>query len=364
MDTQPSLPESLPRALLGVDDEVRWADPTLHALVSCSASGSCAPQWDSLLDEIRQTTVQVRDQGVAGVHTEPIRLFVLDEAGRPMETYWLAALSPQSQGAVWLSLVQVTRRVVVERRWATVQALVALERIPGRGLVDTGRAILQTLATNRISLPWAMCYVDSGQGLTLVDAYGLRREGRLALPNLDAAPVRSSRHPVEHARAVGTGRLVLSGPWVREVFPGPLGPTPPARGALLHLASYRTGRELGLLVVGLNPYRPDEELFSEFLRLVRNQARGALGAAEADARAAHLRVALESNRTIGTAIGIVMAREHLTEKLAFARLRQVSNELNRRIVDIADHVVLTGALPGSPAVPHPASPATDHDGTR
>ena len=91
---------------------------------------------------------------------------------------------------------------------------------------------------------------------------------------------------------------------------------------------------------------------------MRNQARGALGAAEADARAAHLRVALESNRTIGTAIGIVMAREQLTEKLAFARLRQVSNELNRRIVDIADHVVHTGALPS----PHQA-PTSDNGGT-
>lgn len=351
MDTQPSLPESLPRALIRADDQVLWADPTVLALLSCSASGPCAPQWDWLLGQICQTTAQVRERGVGGVHPGPIRLFVLDEAGRPMETYWLVAVSPQPQGAVRLGLVQVTRRVVVERRWATVQALVALERTPGRDLVDTGRAILQTLATNRISLPWAMCYVDSGQGLSLVDAYGLRHEGRLALPNLDPNPEPTSRHPVERARAVGTGRLVLTGPWLREVAPGPLGPTPPARGALLPLASHRTGRELGLLVLGLNPYRPDEELFSEFLHLVRNQARGALGAAEADARAAHLRVALESNRTIGTAIGIVMAREHLTEKLAFARLRQVSNERNRRIVDIADLVVLTGALPGSSAAP-------------
>lgn len=49
-----------------------------------------------------------------------------------------------------------------------------------------------------------------------------------------------------------------------------------------------------------------------------------------------------------TAIGIVMAREQLTTQAAFARLRQVSNELNRRVVDLADQVVLTGALPTSP----------------
>jgi len=63
---------------------------------------------------------------------------------------------------------------------------------------------------------------------------------------------------------------------------------------------------------------------------------------------ANLRNALQSNRQIGTAVGILMATEKVTEERAFALLRQASNELNRKLADIAAHVHLTGSLPQPP----------------
>jgi len=60
---------------------------------------------------------------------------------------------------------------------------------------------------------------------------------------------------------------------------------------------------------------------------------------------ANLRAALQSNRQIGTAVGILMATEKVTEDKAFALLRGASNDLNRKLADIAGHVNLTGALP-------------------
>ncbi len=348
MDTPAAAPAPLPQGLLGPRGELLWADDLLRGLVACSASGPSAPQWDSLLSQVERAAAQVLESGVGCVDADPIRLFGCDDAGRPMETYWLAALSPDANGGVRLALVEVTRRVIVERRWETVRALSALDIAQQPDLTHAGRAVLSTLQSNRITLPWGLCYVDSGHGLELVDAYAVRHPGRLALASLGAAPGPESAHPLERARAQRSDRLVLSGPLLREVAPSPLGPTPPARAALLRLCSDRTGEEVGLLVLGLNPYRPDEGLFREFLTLVRQQAEMVLEAAAADARAAHLEVALASNRTVATAIGIVMAREHLTAQAAFARLRQVSNELNRRVVDLADQVVLTGALPTSP----------------
>jgi hypothetical protein len=61
--------------------------------------------------------------------------------------------------------------------------------------------------------------------------------------------------------------------------------------------------------------------------------------------AARLHVALGSSRQIGTAIGILMARELITSEEAFARLVEASQHLNRKLRDIAADVVETGALP-------------------
>lgn len=65
---------------------------------------------------------------------------------------------------------------------------------------------------------------------------------------------------------------------------------------------------------------------------------------------ANLEAALRTNRQIGTAIGILMATEKVTEADAFQLLRRASNHLNRKLVDIAEQVHLTGSLPGPPGL--------------
>ncbi|GGM01946.1 GAF and ANTAR domain-containing protein [Nakamurella endophytica] len=59
----------------------------------------------------------------------------------------------------------------------------------------------------------------------------------------------------------------------------------------------------------------------------------------------HLRKAVESNRQIGTAIGILMARRGWTEAQAFDELRLASQHANRKLRDLADWVTFTGDLP-------------------
>lgn len=77
----------------------------------------------------------------------------------------------------------------------------------------------------------------------------------------------------------------------------------------------------------------------------------ALQAEEAQRKAAHLESALETSRQIGTAMGILMAREMLTSDQAFAQLRDTSQRLNRKLREVALFVVDTGQLPD---VPKPA----------
>lgn len=61
--------------------------------------------------------------------------------------------------------------------------------------------------------------------------------------------------------------------------------------------------------------------------------------------AEQLEAALASSRQIGTAIGILMARELVTSDEAFAQLRDASQHLNRKLRDIAAIVAETGELP-------------------
>ena len=65
----------------------------------------------------------------------------------------------------------------------------------------------------------------------------------------------------------------------------------------------------------------------------------------ANDRADHLVRALGSNREIGVAMGIIMARHQVTQDQAFALLRLVSQESNRKVVDIAAQIATTGELP-------------------
>jgi GAF domain-containing protein len=62
-------------------------------------------------------------------------------------------------------------------------------------------------------------------------------------------------------------------------------------------------------------------------------------------RCAELDEALRSNRDIGTAMGILMARRLVTRDQAFDLLRTASRRLHRKLRDVALDVVETGTLP-------------------
>ena len=59
----------------------------------------------------------------------------------------------------------------------------------------------------------------------------------------------------------------------------------------------------------------------------------------------HLHIALESNRDIGVAIGILMATDKVTREVAFEMLRMTSQHQNRKLRAIAADVIETGELP-------------------
>ena len=71
----------------------------------------------------------------------------------------------------------------------------------------------------------------------------------------------------------------------------------------------------------------------------------ALLAAARHDTANHLLRALETNREIGVAMGILVANGRLTQDQPFDQLRTASQTLNRKLHDIAADVTATGRLP-------------------
>ncbi|WP_323097469.1 ANTAR domain-containing protein [Intrasporangium sp. YIM S08009] len=61
----------------------------------------------------------------------------------------------------------------------------------------------------------------------------------------------------------------------------------------------------------------------------------------------NLHVALETNRTIGVAVGVLMALRQLTHEDAFELLVSISQNHNRKLREVAEAVVRTGLLPGA-----------------
>jgi GAF domain-containing protein len=70
-------------------------------------------------------------------------------------------------------------------------------------------------------------------------------------------------------------------------------------------------------------------------------------------RARNLDVALESNRLIGMATGILVERHKLTPEQAFQLLRTISQHSNRRVLDVAESLVTSGEIPNFGRTPAP-----------
>ena len=107
-------------------------------------------------------------------------------------------------------------------------------------------------------------------------------------------------------------------------------------------------RQLGALML----YSPQPAYFTEEYihvgSILADHAVIALDAATSADKAEHLRTALESNRRIGMAIGILMALHRVSDTQAFDMLRIASQHTHVKLREVAEEVILTGAAPEWP----------------
>ena len=108
----------------------------------------------------------------------------------------------------------------------------------------------------------------------------------------------------------------------------------------------------GDTIGSLNLYSRCPAVFDEHARAVgavlAAHAAIALSAVRDHERAKQLEDALQANRQIGMAIGVLMGRGGMTQDEAFALLRRASQHLHRKLREVAAEVVDTGQLPDRP----------------
>ncbi|MGN6475321.1 MAG: GAF and ANTAR domain-containing protein [Mycobacteriales bacterium] len=103
------------------------------------------------------------------------------------------------------------------------------------------------------------------------------------------------------------------------------------------------------IIAGLNMYAHQPAAFDDNSEAIGHllATHGALAVrkAEAENKARNLERALKTSRQIGIAMGILMNQNKITSEAAFDLLRIASQHGHRKLADIAEYVVETGALP-------------------
>jgi hypothetical protein len=127
------------------------------------------------------------------------------------------------------------------------------------------------------------------------------------------------------------------------------------------MSSFRLATELidHEMLAGLNIYADHTDAFNQNTAqiglLVATHAALAIATDTNAERATQLEGALRSNREIGVAMGVLMARHQLTRAQAFDLLRVASQHTNRKLADIAVEVTDAGTL-DLPATAHHRTP--------
>jgi transcriptional regulator with GAF, ATPase, and Fis domain len=120
------------------------------------------------------------------------------------------------------------------------------------------------------------------------------------------------------------------------------------RTGVLSMMSHRLFLEDDETIGALNLYATKADAFTDasvpMLSMYATHAAIAFTLADGQERADQLQVALQSNRNIGVAIGILMATYKVTNQQAFDLLRMVSQRTHRKLASIALDVVDTGIL--------------------
>ncbi|ABG94726.1 probable response regulator [Rhodococcus jostii RHA1] len=220
--------------------------------------------WAEIWDEVGPLAEQVMSGGAA-TYTENQPLYLLRH-GYLEETYWTFSYSPVQDedgkvAGVFVATTDVTATVLGERRLETLRQLGTVSTAGGDDpLVDACRAVVRVLGASGQDVPLAAIYLrrevaggsgdDAADDLVLVGAAGVDDDGEFRPARIPATDVTSRR-----VQAPGESFEPAGSKAVTEVRLCPLIVTGHAE-------------PVGVLVLGISPYRAFDDAYRGFAELV------------------------------------------------------------------------------------------------
>ncbi|WP_200207424.1 SpoIIE family protein phosphatase [Micromonospora coerulea] len=260
--------------------------PLLGDKFPAAVGQRAADCWAEIWDVVGPLTERALGGSSTYSHDQP--LFMLRH-GYLEETYWTFSYSPIEDtagrvGGVFVATTEVTGRVVGDRRLALLRQLGELSIAEADSATDAVRAAARILAGGPADLPAGMVYLredqlaDDADGpagndddLRLVASFGLTGE---------AGPVAAAT-PAEVAEVLKTGRPLritgLAGTTWPMVHADGAGVSAAVDEAVaLPLLATGRSRAVGVLVLGVSPFRALDEPYRHFLDLVASRVSTAL----------------------------------------------------------------------------------------
>jgi PAS domain S-box-containing protein len=207
-------------------------------------------------------------------------MLLLERHGYPEETYHTFSYSPllgedgTPQGVMCV-VTEETERVINERRMATLRTLAAsLLGPPNAEAVFAG--LRAAMDGNRRDFPFGLVYLRQADGRWILHGSSDPFPGQAGAPQPRAPDAGWPLAAIEQGSKLE--RFVLES---RHGLPTGSWPLPPAEAIAVPIARSGADRPIGALILGLNPYRPQDEEIGAFAQLIAGQIAGALGHVDA-----------------------------------------------------------------------------------
>jgi K+-sensing histidine kinase KdpD len=240
--------------------------------------------WEEIWDDIGPRIQKVLDTGEA-TWDEALLLF-LERSGYREETYHTFSYSPLSgdDGKIAGHLCVVTEetdRVIGERRLKTLRSL-ATELSQTITEEDVVSSLSRSLSENEQDLPFSLVYLLSpdGRQARLACRTGITA-GHPAAPEVIELTEESQTWPMSDL--LGGKDSVIVDDLAQRFASLPTGAwdSPPNRAVLLPMTSQAQSTPAGIIVFGLNPYRPLDVSYAGFLKLIAGQVAASISNARA-----------------------------------------------------------------------------------
>jgi PAS domain S-box-containing protein len=243
--------------------------------------------WAEAWDTLGPLTEQVLS-GAGATYGQNLPL-LLERYGYAEETYWTFSYSPVqgedgSVAGVFVATSDVTGRVVGDRRLALLRELGALSIAEADSAGDAARAAVRVLARGRADLPVGMIHLRDDRVLTdpgQEDTPGGDRLTQVASFGVDGAACTALGRSAEVTEVLRTGKATritgLRDHRIEVPRPDGAAATAPVDEAMvLPLVATGHPRPVGVLVLGISPFRQLDEPYRDFLELIASQVSTAL----------------------------------------------------------------------------------------